>query len=143
MNSGIFLEAVGKPLLPRSQVLNRSARSEKVTSFILQSVNILGRRRRFCIYYNNKIGKYKLDLLRSRMCCYRLSIGRRTFGLSNVHSWLASTPRLTKSIWTMAVAQHQFHLDQRKSEVSGSAGEQVGVWVGRLLCRRLGGCVDG
>ncbi|CAN7989550.1 unnamed protein product [Ixodes hexagonus] len=43
----------------------------------------------------------------------QVSVSRRTFGPGNVTVlvWFAATPSLTKSIWSMAIAQHQFYLD--------------------------------
>ena len=34
-----------------------------------------------------------------------------------VYAWFASIPTLCKSIWLMAVAQHQFFLDKKQTRV--------------------------
>ncbi|KAL1436143.1 hypothetical protein MTO96_010886 [Rhipicephalus appendiculatus] len=59
------------------------------------------------LYFRDK--KFSIEVHNPR----RVSVSRRTFGPGNVTVvvWFAATPALTKSIWSMAIAQHQFYLD--------------------------------
>ncbi|XP_052279634.1 FERM domain-containing protein 4A-like isoform X3 [Dreissena polymorpha] len=50
----------------------------------------------------------------------RVSVSRRTFGPGNVnvHAWFGATPQLTKCVWSMAVAQHQFYHERKTSKAT-------------------------
>ena len=41
-----------------------------------------------------------------------------------VHAWQASTSAQAKSMWTMAISQHQFYLDKKQAEVSYRVSEK-------------------
>ncbi|XP_022098106.1 FERM domain-containing protein 4A-like isoform X4 [Acanthaster planci] len=47
----------------------------------------------------------------------QVSVSKRTFGAANstIHAWYGS-PVMVKSMWTMAVRQHQFYLDKKHSK---------------------------
>ncbi|XP_067129060.1 FERM domain-containing protein 4A-like isoform X2 [Centruroides vittatus] len=68
----------------------------------------------------------------------QVSVSRRTFGPAKVtvFVWIASTPSLTKCIWSMAISQHQFYLNHklRKSQVyvTRSLGQ-----IAADLCRSI------
>ncbi|XP_054158811.1 probable serine/threonine-protein kinase DDB_G0282963 [Oppia nitens] len=96
----------------REKKFSIEVRDPKRVVHALSSVNL----------YENAIEESRGDLVDDLSSAItdpttQVSVSRRTFGPCNVtvYVWFAANPCLTKCIWSMAVAQHQFYIDRRNS----------------------------